>query len=307
MAERLLTPETPSGENAQVLLPVFRRDYVTNPQPRYQPAGAGSALRPPRIVDAMRRAALENNPARHPLWRTADRFHAVTHEPLGTERAMNEHRARAINAICVCIADRVNIVEGKVYMTLAQISDACGLTTESNGVKSYSRACRAINEHLEAIGAVHCERIWDETTGSWIPNIIWVTELFFTLIGFEYGKFEAAQQQQLAWRNKKLLEDGEGAITLTEARRRARERHIKTAFEIRARRRAYKVQLKRAKKLAAMEEQKARQKIQGDLVKLYTRDELAAMGHIEFARQVNERYHAMCRLATDPPAPPDTT
>ncbi|BEM75777.1 hypothetical protein SME36J_52000 (plasmid) [Serratia marcescens] len=55
-----------------------------------------------------------------------------------------------------------------------------------------------------------------------------------------------------------------------------------------------------------MEEQKARQKIQGDLVKLYTRDELAAMGHIEFARQVNERYYAMRKLATSPPAPPDT-
>lgn len=304
MAE-LQSPETHPNEDTSPLQ-VFSRDYVKNPWPQYQARSASDGLRPPRIVDAMRNAALANNPARHPLWRTADRFHAVTHAPLGTERAMNDHRARAINALCVCIADRVNIVEGKVHMTLAQMSDACGLTTESNGVKSYSRACRAINEHLEAIGAIHCERIWDETTGSWIPNLIWVTELFFTLIGFSYGKFEAAQNQQLAYRNKKLLEKGEGAITFTEARRRAKERHIKTAFEIRARKRAYKVQLKRAKKLAAMEEQKARQKIQGDLVKLYTRDELAAMGHIEFARQVNERYYAMRKLATSPPAPPDT-
>lgn len=305
MAE-LHNPGTCSGEVVAPLT-VFTRDYVKNPYPQYQTPCAGNAARPPRIVEAIRNAALANNPARHPLWRVADRYHAVTHMPLGTERAMNEHRARAINAICVCIADRVNIVEGKVYMTLEQISDACGLTTECNGVKSFSRACRAINEHLEAIGAIHCERIWDETTGAWIPNIIWVTPLFFTLIGFEYGKFEAAQQQQLAWKNKQLLEAGEGAITLTEARRRARERHIKTAFEIRARHRAYKAQLKRARKLAAMEEQKARQKIQGDLLKLYTREELAAMGHVEFARQVNERYYAMRRLAASPPpAPPDT-
>lgn len=283
---------------------VLVREYVCNPHPEYRSPKAG--FKPPKIVEAMRRAALENNPARHPLWRTAERFHAVTHEPLGTERAMNEHRARAVNAICVCIADRVNIVEGKVYMTLAQISDACGLTTWSNGVPSYSRACRAINEHLEAIGAIHCERIWDATTGSWIPNLIWVTELFFTLTGYEYGKFLAAQQQQLAYRNKQLLEDGEGAITLTEARRRAKERHIKTAFEIRARKRAYQTQRKRALKLAAMEEQMARQKILGDLVKLYEKDELAAMGHIELKRQVDQRYYAMRRLATSPPSPPDT-
>ena len=283
--------------------PVFARDYVRNPNPEYLSPKADS--KPPKIVEAMRRAALENNPARHPLWRTADRFHAITHKPLGTERAMNKHRARAINALCVCIADRVNIVEGKVYMTLAQMSDACGLTTDSNGVPSYSRACRAINEHLEAIGAVHCERIWDTTTGSWIPNIIWVTELFFTLIGYQYGKFLAAQQQQLAYRNSQLLEKGEGAITLTEARRRAKERHIKTAFEIRARKRAYQTQRKRARKLAAMEEQQARQKILGDLVKLYRKDELAAMGHVELKRQVDERYYAMRKLATAPPPPPD--
>lgn len=298
-------PETFSDTDVFPLVG-FTRDYVKNPHPQYQPPSSTDGRKPPRIVDAMRNAALMNNPARHPLWRTADRFHAVTHVPLGTERAMNEHRARAINAICVCIADRVNIVEGKVYMTLAQISDACGLTTWSNGIPCYSRACRAINEHLEAIGAIHCDRIWDATSGSWIPNLIWVTPLFFTLIGFEYGKFEAAREQQLAYRNKKLLAAGEGAITLTEARRRAKERHIKTAFEIRTRKRAYKVQLKRAQKLAAMEEQKARQKILGDLVRLYEKDELAAIGHIELKRQVDERYYAMRRLAMSPPASPDT-
>ncbi|MGX5056796.1 plasmid replication initiator RepA [Enterobacter asburiae] len=281
------------------------RDYVKNPDPRYQPRTEKDSPRPPRIVDALRRAARENNPARHPLWRTADRFHAVSHELLGTDRGMNEHRARAINAICECIADRVNVVEDKVYMTLSQISDACGLTTWSNGVPSYSRACRAINEHLEAIGAIHCDRIWDETTGSYIPNLIWVTELFFTLIGFEYGKYQAAKQQQLAWRNKKLLEGGEAGITVTEARRRAKERHIKTAFEIRAKKRAWHTQLKRARKLAAMEEQQARQKILGDLVKLYDKDELAAMGHTELKRQVDERWHAMRKLAASTLQRPD--
>ncbi|VAX77192.1 Replication initiation protein (plasmid) [Serratia symbiotica] len=281
-----------------------RSCYVSNPFPSYHSPGNGA--KKPAIIRALVTASCGKQPARHPVWRTAERFHAITHMLLSDGRAMNEHRARAINAICACIADRLNIVEGKVYMTLGQISDSCGLTTWSNGVPSYSRACRAINEHLEAIGAIHCERIWDETTGSWIPNIIWVTELFFTLIGFEYGKYLAAQQQQLAWRNKQLLENGETAITVTEARRRAKERHIKIAFEIRARKHVWKTQIKRAKKLASMDEQKARQKILTDLVKLYGKGELAAIGHSELKRQIDERYQTMRKLAESPYQAPDT-
>lgn len=282
---------------------VMRECYVKNPYPQYQPKKAEN--RPPRIVEAMRRAAQENNPARHPLWRTADRYHPLTHALLSNERSMNEHRARALNAVCECIAARVNIVTGKVHMTLSQISDACGLTTwNSDGVPSYSRASRAINDHLEAIGAVHCERIWDETTGSWIPNLIWVNELFFTLIGYEYGKYLAAREQQLAWQNQNLRKEGEGAISVTEARRRAKELHIRTAFEIRANKRAYSQQRRQAKKLAAMEKQQAQQKILGDLVKLYSKDELGAMGHVELKRQVDERYAIMKKLANAPPISP---
>lgn len=185
----------------------WRNSYVTNANPVY--SAPKECASPPRIITALRKAALTSNPARHPIWRTADRFHAINHQRLPKERAMNEHRARAVNAICACIADRLNIVTGKVFMTLAQISDSCGLTTyNKDGTPCYSRASRAINEHLEAIGAIHCDRVWDETTGSWIPNLIWVSELFFTLIGYEYGKYEAAQQQQLAWENKGLKEKG---------------------------------------------------------------------------------------------------
>ncbi|EAO9548305.1 replication associated protein RepA1 [Salmonella enterica] len=278
----------------------WRNSYVTNANPVY--SAPKECASPPRIITALRKAALTSNPARHPIWRTADRFHAINHQRLPKERAMNEHRARAVNAICACIADRLNIVTGKVFMTLAQISDSCGLTTyNKDKTPCYSRASRAINEHLEAIGAIHCERVWDETTGSWIPNLIWVSELFFTLIGYEYGKYEAAQQQQLAWENKGLKEKGEPAISLTEARRRAKVKHIQTAFEVRTKKRAFKTQLRQARKLAAMEKQKAQAKILNDLVKLYSQDELAAMGHVELKRQVEHRYAAMRKLATAPP------
>lgn len=259
-------------------------------------------MKPPRIIDAMRKAARENFPSQHPLWRTVPRYHAITHELLSNERGMNLHRRRAIDAIMECIAAHVNLVTGKVFMTVGQISDACGLTTYSGeDTPCCSRASRALIEHIEAIGAVHCDRVWDETTGSYIPNMIWVTELFFELIGYEYGKFLAVQQQQLAWENQRLREAGEAPISLTKARRRAKVQHIKRAFEIRTQKQAYRKQVRRARKLAEMEKHEAQAYILNDLVKLYSKEELVAMGHIELKRQVEQRYFAMRKLATAPP------
>lgn len=250
----------------------------------------------------MRKAARSNAPSQHPLWRTAPRYHAITHARLSNERAINLHRSRAIDAIMECLAAHVNIVTNKVHMSLTQISDACGLTTyNAEGKPCYSRASRAMNEHLEAIGAVLCDRIWDDTTGSYIPNIIWVSELFFLLIGYEYGKYLAAQQQQLSWENQKLRNAGEGPITLTEARRRAKVEHIKRAFDCRTRKQARSKNRRHARKLAAMDEQNARNHILKDIVKLYSQEELVAMGHTELKRMVTQRYYAMFKLATAAP------
>jgi hypothetical protein len=282
----------------QVSLP--RGCYVKNSYPCYQ--SPKPDIKPPRIIDAIRKAARENSPSQHPLWRALPRYHAVTHELLRNERGINLHRCRAINAIMECLAAHVNLITGKVFMTLSQISDACGLTTyNSKGKPCYSRTSRAINEHIEAIGAVHCDRVWDETTGSYIPNIIWVTELFFVLIDYEYGKFFAAQQQHLAWKNQKLREMGEMPISLTEARRLAKVQHIKRAFEIRTKQQVFRKQVRRARKLVNMEKQEALAHILNDLVKLYSKEELAEMGYVELKKQINQRYFAMCKLAAMAP------
>lgn len=276
------------------------RCYVKNPYPCYRPPKEG--VKPPRIIEAMRKAVRNNAPSQHPIWRTAPRYHAITLELLGNKRAMNLHRSRAIDAIMECLAAHVNIVTNKVYISLAKISDACSLTTyNTKGNPCYSRASRAINEHLEAIGALHCERIWDDTIRSYIPNIIWVTELFFILIGYEYGKYLAAQQQQLSWKNQKLRNAGGNPITLTEARRRAKAEHIRYAFDSRIKNQARNKQRRQARKLEAMDEQKARKHILNNLVKLYSEEELGAMGHTELYRMVTHRYHAICKLATAPP------
>ncbi|VFP88840.1 Probable replication-associated protein RepA1 (plasmid) [Candidatus Erwinia haradaeae] len=274
--------------------------YVKNPYPCYRPPKEN--VKPPRIIYAICQAARTNAPSKHPIWRVTPRYHPITHSALNNQRAMNAHRARAIDAIIECLAAHVNIVTGKVYMSLAQISDACGLTTyNTEGKPCYSRTSRAINEHLEALGAVLCDRIWDKTTGSYIPNIIWVTKVFFVLIGYEYGKYLSAQKQQLSWENQKLRKAGEEPITLTEARRRAKAEHIRRAFAFRTQKLARSKQYRRARKLEAMDERKARGSILQDLVKIYRVEELGAMGYIELNRMVTQRYHAMCKLASSTP------
>lgn len=272
------------------------RRYVNNLTPCYQPPKLG--INPPRIINALRKSVRKNSPSRHLLWSISPRYHPITKKLLSSNRSINLHRSRSIDAIMECLAAHVNLVTGKVFMTLKQISDACGLTTyNSHGIPCYSRASRAINEHIEAIGAIVCERVWDKTTGSYIPNLIWVTKLFFVLISYEYGKFLAAQKQQLFWENKKLRASGEPAISLSEARRRAKNQHIQSAFMIRVKQKAYKKQLRRARKLSSMKKQDAEHEILKDLIRLYSKDDLVRMGYVELKKQVEQRYYAMRKLA----------
>lgn len=270
------------------------RSYVSNPTPIYIPK---KGVKYPRVIHALCKAVKNNVPSQHPIWKTNLRYHPITKRLLSNTRSMNLHRSRSINAILECLAAHVNLVTGKVFITLKNISDSCGLTTYNRkGIPCYSRVSRAINEHIEAIGAIYCERIWDETTGSYIPNLIWVTELFFVLIGYEYGKFLAAQNQQLAWENKKLVERGKSPITVEEACRRAKIQHVHRAFLIRTQKQVYRKQLRRAKKLISMSEQDAKYVILKDLTKLFSYSELIEIGYVELKRQVEYRYHAMKKL-----------
>lgn len=281
-----------------------RVGYVSNPYPCYRSPMASIAK--PAIVKALVQAAEKSNPARHEAWYTSPRLDLKTGLRRSGFKRMNAHRARAINALMVAIADRLNIVSGKVQASVEQLSDWCGLSTGGEKTqKSISRASRALMT-LEELGVIKAERVWDDTTHSYIPKIIWVTQLFFVLIDYEVGKFLAAQNQQLAWENQKLRKKGEGPITLSEARRRAKVHHIKKAFDYRIKRMTFNKQRRQARKIAGMEQAQAKQTIMNDLVKLYSKEELAAMGYRGLRRLVDQRYHALRQLAALAATPPDT-
>ncbi|WGL94085.1 plasmid replication initiator RepA [Arsenophonus nasoniae] len=277
----------------------LRRCYVCNPHPAYKPTKETSNK--PAIIKAIVKAAKEACPSRHEAWYTT-----VSVKKNGDIRnfikRLNEHRARAIDALIVAMGDRLNIISGKVEASVEQLADWCGLSTESEcGNKSITRCSKAIIT-LEELGVIICERVWDKTTGTYIPKMIWVTELFFTLINYDFGRFQAAQNQQLAWINQGLLKKNESPITLTEFRRRAKEKHIKYAFERRAKKCAFKREQKQAKKLLKLEKQQACTEILHDMIKMYSQSELQAMGHRKLKQLVEQRYYTLRKLAArDPP------
>jgi hypothetical protein len=59
-------------------------------------------------------------------------YHIVTHELLRNEQRITLHYFCVINAIMKCLAAHINLIIGKVFMTLGQILDACSLATIIN-------------------------------------------------------------------------------------------------------------------------------------------------------------------------------
>jgi incFII family plasmid replication initiator RepA len=277
----------------------YSRLYVSNPNPKFTPPPQKKQR--PAFIRAALKQAESVDVARSELFYTLQPINPVTLTPVRRERRMNEHRAKAIRALVQACIFHMNIVTGMVQATVTALSDECGLTSKSKaGNASVSRCCRAIL-HLEQYGILRCDKVWDKTLGMWIPKMIWVTELFFVMIGLERGKHEAAQRQQLAWVNQGLMKDGEEPISITEAKRRAKELHIKRAFEHRQRQHLVKKQHRKAIKLMAQEEVKARSQILTELVTRYSREELQEMGHEGLKKQVDILYYQLRKLAQSPP------
>lgn len=277
--------------------------YVANPHPVFTPPPQ-KKQRPAFIRTALKEAE-RTDVARSEIFYTVQPVDPETLMPVARERRMNEHRARAIRAVVQALVFHLNIATGMVQASVTAISEECGLSSTSEaGNESITRCCRAI-QHLEYYGILHCENVWDNTLKMNIPKMIWVTDLFFFMLGLEPGRYESARNQQLAWINQGLMAKGEDPITHTEAKRRAKENHIKRAFEHRARQHLAKKQRKNLIKLMAQDEVAARSEILAELVRRYSKEELLALGHAGLKRQVNIRYAQMRKLATTSP-PPDT-
>ncbi|ACQ68881.1 plasmid replication initiator RepA [Candidatus Williamhamiltonella defendens] len=270
-----------------------RKSYVFNASPVFTPP-ASEKQRPAFIRYAMQ-CASDKDVARSEL------LYILQGTIPTRSRRLNEHRARALRAMALAMLYHFNIASGLVMASVEQLSDECGLSTVSDaGNKSITRASRLLTDFLEPMGFVHCEKVWDRIMESYIPKLITLTPLFFLLFDVSSEKLEKAQHQQMGWINKGLMEKGEESITLVEARRRAKEQHIKRAFEYRKSLHAMNKKRKLARRMAKLDEQTAKQTLLQKIIQRYSLVELNEMGPKGLRNQVNMEYHHLRKVASTP-------
>lgn len=268
--------------------------YVKNPNPVFVPPKHHKPRpqllrKAANFVNNRRVASWEGFPLLRPL---ADR-----------QRRFNEHRARALQAVVAALIHHVDLVSWLVESSCEGMADLCGLSTVSDaGNKSITRFTRAIDD-LEEHGIVTCEKIWDRVMGCWIPKMITVTELFWRMIGISPEEALAAQQQQLGYRKKGLTLSEQEMLTVTEAKRRAKQRFKEIAFERRRKKHHVRRAVRKSQELDALPWDLRRDKVASDLVRSMTPEECAALDLDGWRRMIDQEINRLRRYHSGDPPP----
>ena len=160
-----------------------------------------------------------------------DAFHHRTNRLIERKRHFNRHRARALNALVEAMVYHLNIVSGTVPVSFTTLAREAGLaTTSAAGNESITRATRAAQD-LAAFGLITYKLLFDKVTRQFFPADIEVTDRFFDMVGSTANAWASARNQQLAWMNQGLIKKGEKPVTLTEARRRQKEKLVEIAWQ----------------------------------------------------------------------------
>lgn len=208
------------------------------------------------------------------------------------QRRINEHRAKAMQALADGIIHHMHITTGIVHCSVEQLADYCGLSTVSEaGNRSITRASRVI-QLFEAYGLLRCERIWDPVLGIWYPKLMEVTPLFIQMIGSNEEEWEAAKRQQQGYQNRGLLKHEQEEIAPSEAtarmKIRIKELFLKNRWERHAKKRAWKLMQK------SREEQ--RHEVCQQLTKQMSWDEIALLGLEGAQKLVNQKLNDIRKL-----------
>jgi incFII family plasmid replication initiator RepA len=218
------------------------------------------------------------------------------------KRRFNKHRAKAIQAGVLCMTHHLNIVSGMVEASCTDMAEMCGLSTHSKaGNLSISRFTRMIDD-LETFGLIKTEKVWDRVMGTWIPKMIWVTDIFFLMIGIKPDEYNAAQNQQLGYLKSQLttVEEKE-QLTITEAKRRKKHQFIEKAFEARKKKHSSKRLEKQAKDFAKKGLDEQRSEIANNLASQLNPEELKGLSLQDFKSLVDRRLGQL-RHSTEPPS-----
>ncbi|MEW9824890.1 MAG: plasmid replication initiator RepA (plasmid) [Candidatus Symbiodolus clandestinus] len=214
------------------------------------------------------------------------------------QRCLNEHRARAMQAVMAAISHFFNISTGLVHCTVEKLAELCGLITVSkNGNRSITRASRCIQQ-MEHFGLLRCENEWNAALGVWYPKIIQVTPLFFEAINIAEKDWQAAIHQQQAYQRQGLAGPQEQL-----SQEEARERQITQLREIHLKAKLARQEIKRARKLQQLTLQQQRRQISQSIVKSLNQPKIVALGLPGIQKLVNQKLWEFRRLLShSPPA-----
>lgn len=218
-----------------------------------------------------------------------DAFHHKTNKPLERKRHFNRHRARAMNALVQAMVYHLNIVSGTVPVSFTTLARESGLATQSiAGNESITRATRAAQD-LAAFGLISYKLLWDKVTRQFFPADIEVTDRFFDMAGTTSEAWVNARNQQLAWINQGLAKKGEKPLTLTEARRRQKEKLVEVAWQKRKNERSIRQQQKMAALTARHDEPDLRHMISCQIQQEMSQGQHQGLSLSDFRQLVNKR------------------
>ena len=245
---------------------VSRKNYIHNPKPVFNPP-ENDRKRSNFIYYAMKKAS-EIDVARSKLNYTLLAIDPKTGNILPRFRRLNEHRACAMRAIVLAMLYHCNIHSNLVEASIEKLADECGLSTFSNsGNKSITRASRLINEFLEPMGFVKCEKKKTQSTSNYVPKKIFLTPNFFML--FHISKSKINQYLSRKKTSSKILE--------------IQEKKIFISFSD-------------IKIIAKLDEKSARKKILNALINYYTASELTKIGPQGIKKKIDIEYNNLCKL-----------
>jgi len=168
---------------------VPRKNYIFNSKPVFIPP-KNDKKRSNFIIYAMKKAS-EVDVARSILNYNLLPIDPKTGNILPRFRRLNEHRACAMRAMVLAMLYYCNMKFNLVEASIEKLADQCGLSTVSKrGNKSITRASRLINEFLEPMGFIRCEREKTNFSSNYISKKIFLNPIFFMLFNVSQSKID---------------------------------------------------------------------------------------------------------------------
>lgn len=271
-----------------------------NPHPKYVPKPGTKAR--PGFIQRCRRAVQKFTVALWVGFVALIPIDPKTKLPLARrQRRIRPECAAGLQAVVECLADNVSIFTGQVWVTIEQIAEMCGLSTTSEaGNYSITRASRLIYM-LEIFGLVECVRKWDPVLGIKYPTLIFLTPLFFKMIGIDQNDWELAKKQQEAYKNRGIISSVDEQLSSTEIRERAVAQSMAAYYAYREKRRGLKKERIQAAEILSKAPAEQRHWVSLLITKNMSTEQLKQVGIDQINVMIDEALIRLRRTVSTPP------